>query len=467
MIVGNVDGILINDAGSTPATTAPVSVINDDFAFNTIGIYLQNTASTPLQAYIASNIFWENHDQTSARNGYAIESANPNMVNLRNNLFQGDGPSDSFTSDPSATNNLGNGFSATALNNVLPDSQGNFVGRPAFVFPIDPRPGADGPANLFVSSNFDLTASSAAIDNAYEPTAIATDILGNSQVNLGDGWGLPNDGPRDIGAFEFDGTGGNTVGGAFRVVTTSLVPVGGAYQAAGGTLVTATSPTSVTLTFSGNVNPSTLKATDLLLSGSADNAASPIQATSLTWVDAHTVRFNLSSPLSLPGTLNVSLAPGMFQGMNGQSNLGYQDSVVLQLGTPKPQPNPTPYPIKVSTPTPVSTPPSTPTSPTAPPTTVTSLPLTPPPAAAPTSAKGHSKVKHKPVKVTHKHVAKPKHPATKHVTHAPAHKPVVKHVNHAATHKPVVKHTVKPATVHPKATTSVHFFFTTADKKKK
>ena len=47
-----------------------------------------------------------------------------------------------------------------------------------------PRPGADGPANLFVDANFDLTAQSAAIDNAWEATAIPTDILGNSQVKI-------------------------------------------------------------------------------------------------------------------------------------------------------------------------------------------------------------------------------------------------------------------------------------------
>ena len=145
VIVGNVDGVLISDGGSTPSTTSPTSIINDDFAFNTIGLILQNTASTPLQAYVASNIFWQNHDQTNARNGYAIFSTNPGMVSLRNNLFQGNGSSDSMTSDTTATNNLGNGFNPAALTSAVPDSLGNFVGNPAFVFPIDPRPGSDGP----------------------------------------------------------------------------------------------------------------------------------------------------------------------------------------------------------------------------------------------------------------------------------------------------------------------------------
>ena len=202
-----------------------MQIINNDFAFNTIGLILQNTAATPLQAYVASNIFWQNHDQTNARNGYAILSSNPNMVSLRNNLFQGNGPSDSKSSDVTATNNLGGGFNSATLTNTAPDALGNFVGDPSFVFPIDPRPGSDGPANLFVSSDFDLTVNSAAIDNAWETTAVTTDILGNSQVKIaGYGWGLTGYGPRDIGAYEFDGTGGQPVGGSFRVVSTSLVP---------------------------------------------------------------------------------------------------------------------------------------------------------------------------------------------------------------------------------------------------
>ncbi|MHB1557116.1 MAG: beta strand repeat-containing protein, partial [Isosphaeraceae bacterium] len=453
VVVGNVNGMVVSDAGSAPSTPL-TSIFNNDFVFNTDGLVLNNTGSTTAQAEIDNNIFWQNHDQTNARAGLAIYSSNPGKVNLRNNLFQGNGPSDSFTSDTTATNNLGNGFSAAALSSSVPDGQGNFVGNPAFAFPIDPRPGSDGPANLFVSSNFDLTATSAAIDNAWEATAVPTDLLGNSQVKIGsDGWGLPGYGPRDIGAYEFDGTGGQPVGGAFRVVTSSLVPVGGAYQAGGATLVTATSPTSVTLTFSGNVNRSTINATDLVLSGSADNPAAPIQATSLTWVDGHTVQFNLSGALD-PGTLDVSLAGGQIRGVNGQSNLPYNDSVVLQLGTPSPEPNPTPYPGLGSTLPPVSTPAPSPTTPTPAPTapTATSLPITPLPALSP----------------TYTHDRKHSHLAFRHgfkrvpVKHHP-----VRHVHHAAgkKHEPV-KHSFTRAHAHPKATTSVNFFFAQHKKKK-
>ncbi len=203
-------------------------MINNDFAFNTIGLVLDNTASTPEQAYVASNIFWENHDQTNARNGYAIYSENVNKVSLQNNMFYGNGASD--TNQANATNDLGNGFSPALLGTTAAaaaSNQGNFVGNPAFVFPIDPRPGSDGPANFFIDADFQLTSVSAAIDNAWEATAIPTDFLGNSQVYINGGLGLPGYGPRDIGAFEFDGTGGQAIGGSFRVVTNSLVPIAG------------------------------------------------------------------------------------------------------------------------------------------------------------------------------------------------------------------------------------------------
>ncbi len=191
----------------------------------------------------------------------------------------------------------------------------------------------------------------------------------------GYGWGLAGYGPRDIGAYEFDGTGGITLGGAFRVVTSSLVPVGGAPLASGGTLVTATSPTSITVEFSGNINPSSIQATDLVLSGSADNPSAPVHATSLTWIDGDTVQFNLSGPLSLPGTLDVSIAPNTINGVNGQGNLAYSDNVVLQIGTPPGVVNPTPYPV---------------TNPTSPGTPVTTPTGNQPPTTAPAPVSDHA-----------------------------------------------------------------------------
>ena len=307
-IIGNTDGMQINDAGGTPLNFIPTQVINNDFAFNTVGLVLQNTAASPNLAYVASNIFWENHDQTNARNGFAIISATPNKVSLQNNMFYGNGAGEADQSQ--ATNDLGNGFSPALLGTTAAaaaSNLGNYVGAPAFVFPIDPRPGSDGPANFYIDANFEIIASSAAIDNAWEATAIPTDFLGNSQVKIpGAGFGLSGYGPRDVGAFEFEGTGGQAVGGAFRIVTTTLVPIIGESGADGGTNYIPSPPTEVTVTFSGNVNPADISATDLALSGSFLNAPSPAHATSLTWIDAHTVEFNLTGNFNPAGELSTS-----------------------------------------------------------------------------------------------------------------------------------------------------------------
>src|SRR5262249_43108854 len=244
-IIGNTVGISITDGGSTGSTTSPVNLINNDIAFNTVGLALNNTASSPIQAYVASNIFWENHDQTLARPGFAILSTNANKASMRNNLFFGNGPSE--TSQATVVNTPQNGFSAANLGTTAQaasNNLGNFVGSPAFVFPIDPRPGSDGPANFFLDADFQLTGASAAIDNAWEATAVTTDLLGASQVTTpGAGLGLSGFGPRDIGAFEFNGTGGIPIGGAFRVVTTSLVPITGQFKAGGQTVGVPAPPT--------------------------------------------------------------------------------------------------------------------------------------------------------------------------------------------------------------------------------
>jgi large repetitive protein len=418
VIDGNIEGVQIVDNG-TPSVANPVDLINNDFVYNTVGLQLSDQSTTPMEAYVASNIFFANFSQADATGGYAIYSVYPNKVTTQNNLFYDNGGN--ATSQVNANYNLGNGYIPANLG-TTPDAQGNFVGNPVFVYPVDARPGSAGPADLFVDGDFELTASSAALDNAWEPTAIPTDLLGNSQVSIPNtGFGLPNYGPRDVGAFEYDGTGGGTVGGDFRVVTTSLVPVGGEQFAAGATLVTATSPTSIQVTFSGDVNQSSISATDLVLSGSADSSLS-VKATSLTWIDADTVQFNLSGPLGT-GTLDLSLPSGSIDSTTGQANLGYSDYVVIQLGTPPAPVNPTPMPVTTTpTPTPTSTTPTpTPTSTTVT-TTPTSTPVStttsPAPAPAPTS----TKKKHK---VVHKVVAHPK-PVKHTVAHkkevAPAHK---------------------------------------------
>src|SRR5208337_832915 len=236
------------------------------------------------------NIFWQNHDLTTARNGLGVYSQNVNKLVLNNNLFSGNGASD--TSSAYAAVNIGNGFDLTKLGPLAANAAadlGNFTGYPAFVSPYDPRPGSDGPATFFLDADFGLLKTSAAINNALESVATTTDILGNPQNPnpTTAGFHLPGYGPRDVGAFEYEplGTPGtNPVGGALRVVTTSLVPDGGA-QADGSTLYVSPAPNSVTVDFSQPVNEATVQATDLLRSGSDISSLSPVQAKSVTWID--------------------------------------------------------------------------------------------------------------------------------------------------------------------------------------
>jgi large repetitive protein len=425
-IIGNSNGVLIVDSGGTTSATSPVMLVNNDFAFNTVGLDLVSLASSPVQANIANNIFWENHDQSLARNGFAILSSLPNKSNLRNNLFFGNGSSD--VSQAAATNNLGDGFSPLLLGTTAAAAigdLGNFVGNPAFVFPIDPRPGSDGPANFFLDADFQLTGASAAIDNAFEGAAETTDFLGDNQIEINGGLLLSGDGPRDIGAFEFDGTGGNPVGGAFRVVTTSLVPIAGEMHAGGSLLPLPATPNSVTVTFSRNVNPNDISPTDLKLSGTALDVLGPVKATSLTWIDAHTVKFNLTGNLNTSGTLDVSVAANTITSVNGASNLGYSDTAVLSIGAITPPTNPAPVAPTPVSPTPVVTTPTPSPSP-AP---------TPAPAPAPKGPLHHKKA----------HVVHPVKPV-KHVAPKP-----VKHVAPKPKHvEPKIKHVApKPKAVHP------------------
>ena len=275
--------------------SSPVDFINNDFVFNTIGLQLSVVSSTPMVAYASSNIFWQNHDQSSA----------PERVRDLLDFAEQDQPAEQPVLRQRGQRRLagqrherpGQRLQPVHLGST-PDSQGNFVGNPAFVYPVDARPGSDGPADLFVDGDFQLTALSAAIDNAWEATAIPTDILGNTQVKIpGYGYGLAGFGPRDVGAFEYKRHRRRDRGRSFRVVTTSLVPVGGALDANGATLTTSSAPRSIDVTFSGNVAKNSINATDLVLSGSAANSG--VHATSLTWIDAHTVQFNLSGQLNL------------------------------------------------------------------------------------------------------------------------------------------------------------------------
>ena len=202
-IIGNINGVVVQDGGaSNPATTT--EVINNTFAYNTTGLVALNSATTGSeQAYVANNIFWQNHDQTLARNGAGVISQTVNKLVLNNNLFSGNGASD--TSTAYAAENIGNGFDPTLLGPLAANAAadlGNFTGYPAFVAPYDPRPGSDGPATFFLDANFGLLSTSAAINNALESVATKTDFLGNPEnpnpTTMG--FKLPGYGPRDVGA---------------------------------------------------------------------------------------------------------------------------------------------------------------------------------------------------------------------------------------------------------------------------
>ena len=208
-----------------------------------------------------------------------------------------------------------------------------------------------------------MQASSAAINNALESVASKTDLLGNPENPnpTTSGFHLPGYGPRDVGAFEFEplGTVGTTsVGGNFRVVTTSLAP-GGAGQANGASMNVYPAPTSIIIDFSQPVNKASVTATDLILSGSDLSALSPAKATSVTWLDNHTAKFNLTGQFNSSGTVNLSLATGSIKSVSGAPLPAYSDRVVLS-----------------SNPVPTSPPTTTPTPP-------LPAPITPPPAPAP------------------------------------------------------------------------------------
>jgi hypothetical protein len=236
-VIGNVDGILLDDSATASALVQPIQVINNTIGFNTVGIQANNSAASLIQADIINNIIWQNHDLSTQRLGTGIFSQTINKLIVESNMFSGNGASDTNPADN--TVNVGNGFNPANLKST-PDALGNFTGLPAFVFPRDPRPNGDGPGRFFVDANYDLTVKSAAIDAALESVAPSYDFLDRGRVRI-PGRGFPGTGPADVGAFEYDGTAGTSVGGAFRIATTSLAS-GGAMLANGATFSVQNAP---------------------------------------------------------------------------------------------------------------------------------------------------------------------------------------------------------------------------------
>lgn len=322
VVAGNDNGIVLEDKGaaSIPRLT---QIVNDTIAFNTIGVKAISASNSLMLGNIVNSIVWQNHDLTAQRNGTGISSQFPGKLVVRSTLFSGNGPNDLSPIDDAV--NVGGGFVPGNLNGT-PDGFGNFVGAPAFVAPRDPRPGSDGPATFFIDANFDLTRGSAAIDAANNAAAPTTDFLYRNRVTV-TGRGFPGTGPADLGAFEFQATGGSgsPVGGTFRVATSSLSPDGSAVGNGAISYSSSAPPKSVTVTFSDNVDPSSVQASDLVLWGDGLNPVGPARATSLSWVDSHTVRFNLSSGFSNQGSVSVRIDPGTIKSVGGSSVASFKD----------------------------------------------------------------------------------------------------------------------------------------------
>ncbi len=325
VVVGNINGITLNDTSSS--LVAPTQIINDDIALNTYGIYA-NTGGQQISADIINNIFWENHDLTTARKGYAIYATASGFLSVQNNLFSDNGASDS--NPAGSTLNVGGGFDPTKLS-ATPDALKNFVGSPDFISPTDPRPNAAGPGTFFNTANYGITVNSSAIDNANETYAPATDFLGNAPVKIAGRVSITGGGPADIGAFEYvpssnsGGSGGSTPVTGLAVTSSSIQPVNGttvSYPASAP-------PTSIVLTFSEAINASAVPVTAMTLTGSGLNPVGPARVISVTQVASNKLQFNLSSGFSQAGTVTVKIAAGLFKATSGDSNAAYTGTFTI------------------------------------------------------------------------------------------------------------------------------------------
>ena len=356
-LIGNVYGVLVNDiSGSTTGFLngeTGVPIVNNTFAFNNYGTFVLTDANGPTIADIENNIYWQNAERSTARNGAAIIASNPNRTRVAYNVFTANGPSTTSTADD--TINVGGGFNPTFLT-ARPDSNGNLTGALGFVSPIDPRPNGNGPANFYLGGNYDLTANATgAIDNALDAIAFATDFRFRARVDI------PNRGffgPADLGAFEFNGTGGigsgtSTGGGSFSngrsfgdpgTSATAPTPLPDGldvpFRAPGdpaqgtGVLSVAAGPDSVVVAFAGQVDRGSVQADDLLITGDALDAASPARSVGLGWIDDQTVRFTLDGSFRANGSVQLDIPPGAIRNLDG--------TLVPEFSTTLPAPSTTP-----------------------------------------------------------------------------------------------------------------------------
>ena len=345
-IIGNNIGVFVGDIGGSTTgfqnSQVGIPIINNTFAFNTFGTLIDTDTSGPTIADIENNIFFQNADRTTARNGAAISANNRDRTRIASNLFTANGPSASSTADD--TINVGGGFNPSLLS-IIPDANGNLTGAVTFFSPIDPRPNGNGPANFYLGANYDITSgSTGAIDNANNSIAPATDFRFRGRIDI------PNRGfagPADIGAFEFNGTGGigsgsssggNGSGGGFTLSARSIGTDGASasappttfatgldipFRAPGdaplgsGVTSTAVGLGSVTVHFGGRLDRGSVQATDLLLSGNALDATHPARAVGLNWIDDQTVKFNLDGSFRSSGSVQLDIPPGAIRNADG------------------------------------------------------------------------------------------------------------------------------------------------------
>ncbi len=420
VIAGNINGIGITDLASTTSIATPFLIVNNTIADNTTGLYNISSSPGSLQAYVENNIFFSNHDLTTARNGTGIASGSANTLGVGFNLFFNNGNSIGLARASANAQGAFGAFVPGALA-ISRDILGNFIGNPAFVAARDPRPNGDTPNVFFNTANYDLSGTSTAINAANQAAAPTTDILYRSPVPIA-GHGFPNTGPASIGAYYYRGTGGPGLAGGvafgsgstgsgtgagtgsspgtgtgagtgsspgagtgsgpggiispgsggsqtnpnpipqttvgqlrtlsfnaaepmigggqaigtrqFNVVTTSLSDQGTAHASeTPGVIATRSAPSFIDVDFSDNINPDSLGVNDLVLSGSGIDPSNPARATSLAWVDNHTVRFFLNGAFVNSGTVDVSIPQGALIDTDGASLLGFNDSIRVTTGT--------------------------------------------------------------------------------------------------------------------------------------
>ncbi len=378
LIAGSNYGVVVNDLGLSSVGNA-MDIDNNTIVDNQVGVLAIVNSGSPYVADVANNIFYANHDLTSARNGAAVVANAPNKIKLISNMFSSNGASNA--NQGASVINVGNGFNGTLT--TTPDASGNFVGTPGFVSPYDPRPGADGPAIFFQSENYNLTLSSSAIDAANEGFAPSYDFLYRSRVRIS-GRGFPGTGPADVGAYEYNGTGGLSASIAPRVaaasITSSPVVQSSSIVAASATINPQSSTNGIVVSFTTPINPGSVTPSDLILSGNGLSSSNPAHATSLNWIDSQTVEFLLSGEFNASGTVNVSIPANAVQSQFNASVPAYVNS--FQVSNPAPVVTSTPAPAAAVATTPAVTSSTTTTA-----ATTTSAPvqasLAPAPAPAP------------------------------------------------------------------------------------